>query len=307
MNDQSSKKRRNISGLLLLDKPIGLTSNNALQRVKHIYMAQKAGHTGSLDPLATGLLPICFGQATKFSGLLLDIDKRYRVRLRLGITTTTGDREGEVISEGPTDNVTLAKVLEVLPRFRGLIQQVPPMYSAIKHNGQRLYTLARQGIQVERDMREVCIYALDLVDCKLPEIELDIHCSKGTYVRVLVEDLGRVLDCGAYVIALRRTAIGQYAEKDVVNMSRLEELAAANDSSMLDTLLFPIDSALRGWPELQLSGDTLFYFTTGQAVLVPNAPSAGWVRVYSSDRRFIGTGQIQDDGRVAPRRLMAGN
>lgn len=307
MSEQSSVKRRNISGLLLLDKPIGLTSNDALQRVKRIYMAQKAGHTGSLDPLATGLLPICFGQATKLSGLLLDIDKRYRVRLRLGITTATGDREGEVIDERATDNVTEAEVLDVLPRFQGFIQQIPPMFSAIKQKGKRLYILARQGIEVERAAREVYIYALDLVECKLPEIELDIHCSKGTYVRALVEDLGRALGCGAHVLELRRTAVGPYLEKDIIDMPRLEQLATENDPAMLDALLYPIDSALRGWPELQLSGDTLFYFTTGQAVLVPKAPSAGWVRIYSGDKRFIGTGQIQEDGRVAPRRLMVGN
>jgi tRNA pseudouridine55 synthase len=296
---------RNISGILLLDKPRGLSSNGALQRVKHLYRAAKAGHTGSLDPLATGLLPVCLGSATKISAFLLDADKRYRVRVRLGETTTTADAEGEVIRTAPTDGVTQAAVTEALGRFLGTISQLPPMYSAVKHQGERLYKLARQGIEVERQPRDITIFAIDLLDLALPEVEFDVHCSKGTYVRTLAADLGEMLGCGGHVIALRRTGVGPYLESagPLVTMAQLETLGE-EDYGAMDALLLPQDSALGHWPEVRLSEDACFYLRQGQAVLVPRAPTQGLVRLYDPSARFIGVGEILDDGMVQPKRLL---
>ncbi|MCG8011081.1 MAG: tRNA pseudouridine(55) synthase TruB, partial [Candidatus Thiodiazotropha weberae] len=196
---------RNINGVLLLDKPQGMTSNKALQEVKFLYKAAKAGHTGSLDPLATGLLPICFGEATKLSAFLLDADKRYLVKVKLGETTTTADAEGDVVETSDPSGVTEDALRETMAEFLGEQQQLPPMYSAIKHNGERLYKLARQGIEVEREPRTIHIHGIDLLSFDLPEFEMDVRCSKGTYVRTLAEDIGKRLGCGAYVSGLRRT------------------------------------------------------------------------------------------------------
>ncbi len=296
---------RNISGILLLDKPIGLSSNGALQRVKRLYRAAKAGHTGSLDPLATGLLPVCLGSATKISAFLLDADKRYRVRIRLGEVTTTADAEGEVIRTAPTDGVTPEAVTAALGGFLGTISQLPPMYSAVKHQGERLYKLARQGLEVERQPRDITIFAIDLLDLALPEIEIDVHCSKGTYVRTLAEDLGERLGCGGHVIGLRRTGVGPYVETagPFVTMDQLEAMSE-DDLAGLDALLLPQDSALGHWPEVRLSEDACFYLRQGQAVLVPRAPTEGLVRLYDPSRRFIGVGEILDDGMVQPKRLL---
>jgi len=294
---------RDVSGILLLDKPVAITSNDALQRVKRIYQAAKAGHTGSLDPLADGLLPVCLGAATKLSAFLLDADKKYRVRARLGVTTTTADAEGEVLEERPAEHVTEEAVRSVLPRFTGDIDQVPPMYSALKHKGQRLYKLAREGVEVEREPRRVHIYALALGELALPEFELEVHCSKGTYVRTLVEDIGEALGCGAHVTALRRTAVGPYGEERMVTWQTVEA-AAEEGLDALDALLLPLDTALGGWPEVRLSADTAYYLKRGQPVLVPKAPTSGWVRLYDQAQRFIGVGEVEDDGRIAPRRLM---
>jgi tRNA pseudouridine55 synthase len=294
---------RNVRGILLLDKPVGMTSNGVLQKVKRLFQARKAGHTGSLDPLAEGLLPICFGAATKISGFLLDADKHYRVRIRLGQTTTTGDAEGEVLETRPTDGVSEQAIQGVLGRFTGEIQQLPPMYSALKHKGERLYKLARQGIEVEREPRPVTIHRLELVGCELPEFELDVHCSKGTYVRTLAEDIGEALDCGAHVVALRRTGVGPFENQGWVDLETLEA-KAEEGLNALDGLLLPIDSALADWPAVHLSADAAFYLRQGQAVLVPKAPTEGWVRLYEGEDEFLGMGEIQDDGRVAPRRLM---
>jgi len=296
---------RNISGILLLDKPLGLSSNGALQRVKHLYRAAKAGHTGSLDPLATGLLPVCLGSATKISAFLLDADKRYRVRVRLGETTTTADAEGELIRTAPTDGITQAAVTAALGSFLGTISQLPPMYSAVKHQGERLYKLARQGIEVERQPREITIFGIGLLDMALPEVEFDVHCSKGTYVRTLAEDLGEMLGCGGHVVALRRTGVGPYLESagPLVTMAQLEALGE-EDYGAMDALLLPQDSALGHWPEVRLSEDACFYLRQGQAVLVPRAPTQGLVRLYDPSARFIGVGEILDDGMVQPKRLL---
>ncbi len=298
---------RNVAGILLLDKPLGLTSNDALQRIKRLYRAAKAGHTGSLDPLATGLLPVCLGAATKFSAFLLDADKRYRVRVRLGVTTTTADAEGEVVETKPIEGVDPARVRAVLDGFLGLIEQLPPMYSAVKHGGERLYKLARQGLEVERTPRPIHIFSLDLLACELPEIELDVHCSKGTYVRTLAEDIGRALGCGGHVSQLRRTGVGPYAENvvDFVTLDQVRDLAEEEGAAArLDALLLPLDSALGHWPAVKLSADAAFYLQQGQAVLVPQAPTEGLVRLYDVSKHFLGVGEIQEDGKVQPKRLI---
>ncbi len=295
---------RNISGVLLLDKPIGLTSNKALQEVKFLYKAAKAGHTGSLDPLATGLLPICFGEATKLSAFLLDADKHYRVRVRLGVTTTTADAEGEVLEESDPSGVSETALRELLIEFLGEQQQLPPMYSAIKHQGERLYKLARQGVEVEREPRTIHIHSLELLAFELPEFELDVHCSKGTYVRTLAEDIGKRLGCGAHVCGLRRTGVGPYDDQSMVTLEQVQAAFADKQFEEMDNWLLPLESALSDWPVIKLSPDAAFYMLQGQPILVPNAPTSGWVRLYANQTEFLGVGQILDDGRVAPKRLM---
>ncbi len=300
---------RDIDGILLLDKPLGLTSNEALQRVKRLYQANKAGHTGSLDPLATGLLPVCLGGATKFSTYLLDADKRYRVRVRLGITTTTADAEGEILETRPVGDLDEARVRAVLARFLGPIDQLPPMYSAVKHQGERLYKLARQGIEVARQTRTVTIHAMELLDLAPSELEMDVHCSKGTYVRTLAEDIGAALGCGGHVIGLRRTGVGPYLEPDsrFVTLDEIEDIVMADREGSfpaLDALLLPLESALEHWPAVRLSADAAFYLRQGQAVLVPQAPTEGLVRIYDPSRHFLGVGCILDDGKVQPKRLL---
>lgn len=300
-------RRRNpgrmVNGILLLDKPVGMTSNAALQQVKRLYQARKAGHTGSLDPLATGLLPVCLGEATKISAFLLDADKRYRVRVRLGVTTSTADAEGEIIATASLEGIDEGHIRALLPRFRGEIEQLPPMYSAVKHKGERLYNLARQGIEVEREPRRITIYRLDLVDWAPPEFSLDLHCSKGTYVRTLAEDLGRAAGCGAHVSALSRLGVGPYDQAGMVTLETLEG-AAHRGLDALDALLLPMQSALAHWPELRVSDATTFYLKQGQPVLVPQAPTQGWVRLYTKAGQFLGVGAILDDGKVQPKRLL---
>ena len=299
-------KGRNINGILLLDKPVGMSSNAALQVVKRLFQAAKAGHTGSLDPLASGLLPICFGEATKASGFLLDADKHYRVRCKLGEKTTTGDAEGEVIESLPVPVLDAAGLEAVLARFRGTIEQIPPMYSAVKHQGQRLYKLARQGVEVEREPRRIVIHELTLLALDPPFFDIDVRCTKGTYVRTLAEDIGAALGCGAHVTELRRLGVGPYDEAGMIALDRVSDLAAGQGVAALDALLCPIESALEQWPDVRLSPDAAFYLRQGQAVVVPHAPTSGWVRLYAADRQFLGMGEILDDGRVAPKRLMVG-
>jgi tRNA pseudouridine55 synthase len=297
---------RDVSGILLLDKPQGMTSNDALQQVKQHYKAAKAGHTGSLDPLATGLLPLCLGGATKLSSFLLDADKRYRVRVRLGIVTTTADAEGEVVSTAPADGIGEQDLHRALERFRGPIEQLPPMYSAVKHKGERLYKLARQGIEVERTPRIVEVFDIDLVRFEPPDLEMAVHCSKGTYVRTLAEDLGKTLGCGGHVTGLRRVGVGPYVEGEIrfVTLGNVERLAEEEGVAALDGLLLPLESALGHWPAVRLSEDAAFYLRQGQAVLVPQAPTDGLVRLYNPSRKFIGVGCILDDGKVQPKRLL---
>lgn len=297
---------RNIQGILLFDKPCGMSSNKALQEVKQIFFAQKAGHTGSLDPLATGLLPVCFGNATRVSSFLLDADKRYEVVCQLGQTTTTGDAEGELVETRPVGELQVDQVRSLLQAdFMGTISQIPPMHSALKQNGQRLYELARKGIEVEREPRQVTIFDLELVAIDADLMRLNIHCSKGTYVRTLVEDIGEALGVGAHVKELRRTAVGPFEEP--VTMYTLEQLRQLKETDVksLDGLLLPAESALEQYPPIHLDEDSAYYMRQGQAIQVPRAPTGGWVRLYEGEQHFMGMGAIQDDGKVAPKRLFS--
>lgn len=303
MGRRRRSRGRDVNGILLLDKPLGVTSNSALQDVKRFYKAAKAGHTGSLDPLADGMLPICLGSATKLSAYLLDSDKHYQVRVRLGETSATGDAEGDILETRPTDGITEEDVKAVLKNFVGDIKQIPPMYSALKHNGQRLYKLAREGVVVEREPRDITIHALSSEHYDLPEFDMSVHCSKGTYVRTLAEDIGEALGCGAHVVGLRRTAVGPYKNLPMVT---LEQLAEQSEKGLaaLDEMLLPLDTALSDWPAINLNPDAAYYLKMGQPVMVPKAPSEGWVRLYEPEELFVGIGEIQADGLVAPKRLM---
>lgn len=300
---QVKRIRRKVNGILLLDKPLGLTSNAALQKVRWLLNAEKAGHTGSLDPLATGVLPLCFGEATKFSQYLLDADKGYETLMQLGATTTTGDAEGDVLERRPV-TVDRAAIEAVLPQFRGDIRQVPPMYSALKRDGQPLYKLARAGEVVEREARSVTIARLELLDCADDRASLRVACSKGTYIRTLVEDIGQVLGCGAYVAALRRTQAGPFGLEQAVTLETLEQLHAEGGAQALDQFLLPPDSGLQHWPLLQFSEHSAYYWLHGQPVRAADAPRFGWVRVQDHQGRFIGIGEVSEDGRIAPRRLI---
>ncbi|SCZ49405.1 tRNA pseudouridine(55) synthase TruB [Thiohalomonas denitrificans] len=303
MARRQKRRGRKISGILLLDKPVGLTSNAALQEVKRLYKADKAGHTGNLDPLASGLLPVCFGEATKLSAFLLDSDKVYIGVCKLGERTASGDAEAEVFERRPTDGVTSARVEEVLEGFRGAIQQIPPMHSAIKRQGQPLYKLAHQGIEVEREPRSVHIHELRMLRLEGDELEIYVHCSKGTYIRTLAEDIGEALGCGAHLSQLRRTAVGPFTEGGMVTMEALEEKGRQGFDA-LDDLLLPMEEALSGWPAVALTDTSAFYVRQGQPVLVPQAPTVGWVRLFGPEQEFLGVGHVLDDGRIAPKRLV---
>jgi tRNA pseudouridine55 synthase len=300
------QRGRHVDGILLLDKPPRLTSNGALQQVKRLFSAAKAGHTGSLDPLATGVLPLCFGEATKFSQFLLEADKKYRTTIKLGIATKTGDSDGEIIEEKEVPLV--ADVEAVLKQFRGAINQVPSMYSALKVNGQPLYKLARAGIEVERKERQVMIYELEIREQADTEWVLDIVCSKGTYIRTLAEDIGKVIGCGAHVSQLRRLKSGPYEIEETVTMEQLEQLKD-DGYDALDRTLLPTCTAVQQWPSVELTDITASYFRQGQPVQVASSPTSGWVRIFNESRaqeesNFVGVGEILDDGRIAPRRLV---
>ena len=297
---------RSVNGIVVVDKPIGASSNHVLQQVKRLYGAAKAGHTGSLDPLATGVLPICLGEATKLSQYLLDSDKSYRTTAKLGIRTTTGDAEGETVSERPVA-ITAGDLEPVLARFRGPIEQVPSMYSALKHNGKPLYEYARQGIEIERPARKVNIDRLTLIEFLGDELVLEVDCSKGTYIRTLVEDIGEMLGCGAHVAQLRRLKAGPYEEAQSYTIETLEQMRSEGLS--LDSLLLAQDSAVSHWPAVMLGDISAEFLLKGQPVQVARAPTSGFVRIYllveNQPNVFLGIGEIQDDGLVAPRRLIA--
>jgi tRNA pseudouridine55 synthase len=290
--------RRSLHAVLLLDKPVGLSSNDALQKAKRLFNAEKAGHTGTLDPLASGLLPLCFGAATKFSQASLDADKRYTATLRLGATTTTGDLEGKVVQRRQV-NVDRAAIQAVLARFTGPLDQRPPMHSAVKHEGKALYEYARQGVDVEREERRITVHALALLERRDDLLVLDVHCSKGTYVRTLAEDIGSTLGCGAHLAALRRTGSGSLTIERAITLDAL----AALDAPQRDAHLLAPDVLLADWPEWRLSADEAARFLTGLRRRV-DAPDTPRVRVYGPDRRILGAGHITA-GELIPDRLLS--
>jgi len=296
---QFKRQKKNINGILLLDKPLGFSSNQALQKIKWLLKAAKAGHTGTLDPLATGLLPLCFGEATKFAHYLTDADKTYVATIKLGITTTTGDAEGAVLSTHPV-NVNQVDFEKTSQQFIGEISQVPPMYSALKFEGKALYEYARAGVEIERQSRQVTIHAITLNAFEIDVATITVRCSKGTYIRTLAEDIGKQLGCGAHLIGLRRTATANY---DISQAITIEQFEAMGDERRL-TMLAPPDSAVLHLPAITLDDDSAFYLLQGQAVWRSGAIPQGLLRLYDEHKSFLGLGELQDDGKIAPKRLM---
>ena len=295
------KRGRDIDGVFLLDKPQGMSSNDIMQKVKRVFQANKAGHTGALDPLATGMLPICLGEATKFSQFLLDADKRYVVTAKLGERTDTSDAEGQVV-ETRSVNVETSQILTALEQFRGDILQVPTMFSALKHNGKPLYEYARAGITVEREARPITIFELNFIEYQTPFLTLEVHCSKGTYVRTLVDDLGEVLGCGAHVTVLRRTAVADYPAEKMMTWDALQALAEQGD---LDQHLLPIDTAVSKLPALKLNAEQSKGIGFGQRVKFANeAKLRGQVRLFSDKNIFLGVALIDDNNVIRPQRLI---
>jgi tRNA pseudouridine55 synthase len=295
---------RPIDGIVLLDKPIGLSSNQALQQVKGIFFVQKAGHTGSLDPLATGMLPLCFGEATKFAQFLLDAAKHYQVVAKYGVKTTTCDSEGEVVQTRPAEHITQADLEKILPQFTGEITQVPSMFSALKHQGQPLYKLARQGIEVEREARPVTISSLTLLnfDAATQTFALDVHCSKGTYIRNLVDDMGEALGCGAHVIELRRLGVANFTADQMVTLEQLDKLRTEQAFGELDTFILPLEKIATALPTISLTESAAFKIRQGHGI--DNFPSElkGLVSLQIS-QEFIGIGELTTDNQLLPRRL----
>jgi tRNA pseudouridine55 synthase len=299
------KNRVSINGVLLLDKAAGGSSNDALVKAKRLLNAKKAGHTGTLDPFATGLLPLCFGEATKFAQDLLDADKTYETVLHLGVQTSTGDTEGEIIAQAPV-NASNAGIEVALSQFRGPIQQVPPMYSALKRDGKPLYEYARAGITLERAARAVTIHHLECIDYQAPFLSLRVMCSKGTYIRVLGEEIGAALGCGAHLRALRRTAVGPLAIEQAITLDGLATVAEAERAA----LLAPADSLLSSFPALHLTADLTRRFLHGQRLALgkegwPIPMVGGRARVYADDNSFLGTGNVIEYGVLVPERLIA--
>lgn len=298
---RSRKRGRDIDGVFLLDKPQGMSSNDIMQKVKRVFQANKAGHTGALDPLATGMLPICLGEATKFSQFLLDADKRYVVTAKLGERTDTSDAEGQVVETRPV-NVETSQILTALEQFRGDILQVPTMFSALKHNGKPLYEYARAGITVEREARPITIFELNFIEYQAPFLTLEVHCSKGTYIRTLVDDLGEVLGCGAHVTVLRRTAVADYPAEKMMTWDALQALAEQGD---LDQHLLPIDTAVSKLPALKLNAEQSKGIGFGQRVKFANeAKLRGQVRLFSDKNIFLGVALIDDNNVIRPQRLI---
>lgn len=295
------RKGRDINGILLLDKPTDITSNRALQQVKRALDARKAGHTGSLDPLATGLLPVCFGEATKVSAYLLEAEKSYEADICLGITTNTGDSDGEIVATHSTEHVTSAAVAQVLPSFRGEIDQVPPMYSALKKDGKRLYKLAREGVEVERPARRVTIFKLTMLSLEDQLLRIAVHCSKGTYIRTLAEDIGVALQCGAHISALRRTSLGPFAIHQALALDTILQDPLTAEGSLLS-----VDRALIHLPAIHVATKAATAIKHGNAVEAVGDKALGLVRMYDSSEQFLGIGEIGNDRQLCPRRIMCG-
>ena len=292
--------KRKVDGVLLLDKPVGLTSNTALQKAKRLFNAAKAGHTGTLDPFATGLLPLCFGEATKFSQFLLDADKVYLAEVKFGVRTSSGDLDGEAIATRPVDLVE-PDVRQALDNFLGEIEQVPPMHSALKHQGRPLYEYARKGIEIERPARRVVVHSLELVSFSGDTCVLRVHCGKGFYVRALADDLGEVLGCGAHLAGLRRLAVGGFQVSDAVSLETLDALPEADR----DARLGAPDSLITALPDLDLDVEAAWQIGHGQALWLPRLRVGTLHRIYGPGRVFMGVAAVDEDGKLAPRRLVA--
>ncbi len=302
MTDTPRRRAEPIDGLLLLNKPAGLTSNQALQRVKRLLNAKKAGHTGSLDPAATGMLPLCFGEATKVCPYLLNADKTYRVTARLGIATDTGDADGKEIDSVDVPTKSGEEWAEVLRTFMGESEQIPPMYSALKQNGKRLYELARKGVTVERDARPIRIDEIELIEAAGTRLVFRVRCSKGTYIRVLVEDIARSVGTVAHTARLHREGVGDFLAKDMLDLSALEA-DAADGALVLHKRLMPPDTALTGLPAVTVSADDGLRFSMGQVLDGHDSEPSGLVRVYDDEPRFLGVGEVSEVGSISPKRV----
>lgn len=302
------RKGRAVDGILLLNKPKGGSSNHALQQVKRLYFAQKAGHTGSLDPMATGVLPICLGEATKFSQYLLNADKAYTATIKLGELMTTGDAEGELVDKTDASAITEAQLLLAIAQFTGDLKQVPPMHSALKVDGQPLYKLARQGIEIARKARDISILEFELKAFRpgvAADADIYVKCTKGTYIRSLAEDVAAALGVGGHLIALHRVQVGIFDEENSISMEDLQSLKVEDQYSELDNLLIPAEEAVKHFPLVEVVEPSGYYIRLGQAVLVPKAPTEGLVRIRDESGLFLGIGEVLDDGRITPRRLIA--
>ena len=297
-------KGRNVNGIILLDKAKGESSNYALQRIKRLFHAKKAGHTGSLDPLATGVLPLCLGEATKISQFLLDSDKRYMAKVKLGERTDSGDSEGVIIEVQRRIDVDYETLVQTLTKFEGEIKQLPPMYSALKHQGVPLYKLARKGLSIERKLRSITIHKIVLKSFDNNIAEIDVTCSKGTYIRTLADDLGQELGCGAHVIELRRLQAGVFSIDQCRGSNELEKIKESFGLSGLDKVIVPMERAVEKLPEVVLASETARDIRNGQAVSFHELPKSGLVRLYEKEN-FIGIGIVNADGEVAPKRLVA--
>ncbi len=291
-----------VDGLLLLNKPAGITSNQALQKVKRLLQAKKAGHTGSLDPAATGMLPLCFGEATKVCAYLLEADKTYRVTARLGEATNTGDRDGEISATAEVPDLERAAWEKILAQFCGETEQVPPMFSALKKDGKRLYELARKGQVVEREARRIRIDEISLLEISGTRLVLRVKCSKGTYIRTLVEDIAKAAGTVAHTARLHRETVGDFQAEDMLDLPGAERVAEAGPDALRARLL-PTDLALSSWPDYHIPEDAAERFCGGQAVAVASGGAEGLVRVYAGEERFLGVGQLGSDSLLAPRRI----
>jgi tRNA pseudouridine55 synthase len=317
MSAERRPPKRAVDGVLVLNKPAGFTSNQALQKARWLLQAAKAGHTGSLDPIATGVLPLCFGEATKFSQYLLDADKTYRATVLFGRRSDTGDREGKILSDDGASGLDLARIEAELPAFRGDIEQIPPMFSALKHQGQPLYKLAREGLEVERSPRKVQIYRLEVIDCRprqgeggrYTELDIEVACSKGTYIRSLAMDLGDALGCGGLITALHRSKAGPFVDSEASGLAELERERSDQPASVLDHHLLPITTTIGHLQAVKLPEASGHYFRQGQPVLessvLRNTKAGETVAVFLPDNEFLGVAEILTDGRIAPRRLIA--
>lgn len=294
------RKGRDVHGIALLDKPAGFSSNQAVQKVRWLFGARKAGHTGSLDPFATGMLPVCLGEASKTAGFMLDSSKTYLATAFLGKSTSTGDIEGEVLREMDLPMLDAHKIEATFRIFHGTIEQVPPMYSALKHEGQRLYKLARAGVEVERKARSIQVHSLELVGWEPPLLQFRVHCSKGTYVRTLAEGIAEKLGTCAHLKALRRLQVEPFCEQDMVTLDELTRLAQAEQ---IDSCLLPVDAGLIDWPLVTIDESSSHRFLHGNPV-TPDCSETGLVRVYGPENRLLGLGEITPENQLKPKRVM---